>query len=101
MSFIWVGVTNLFFVEFVGEMADGSDDKSVSHVSNSISHSEEMFVSPTFSELEEACRELDELVEMYEAPPQSDEICDSPTFSELEEACRELNELAQMYEPPP
>ena len=47
-------------------MADGSDDESVS---NSFSDSEEMYVSPTFSELEEACRELNELAQMYEPPP--------------------------------
>ena len=50
-------------------MADGSDDESVSHVSNSFSDSEEMYVSPTFSELEEACRELNESAQMYEPPP--------------------------------
>ncbi|XP_017233041.1 protein FAR1-RELATED SEQUENCE 5-like [Daucus carota subsp. sativus] len=84
-----------------GEMADDSDDESVSHVNNSISDLGEMCDSPTFSFLEEACRELDELAEMYEAPPYSEEMCDSPTLSFLEEACRELDELVQMYEPPP
>ena len=82
-------------------MADGSDDESVSHVSNSISDSEEMCDSPTFSFLEDAIRELDELAEMYEPPSHSEEMCDSPSFSFLEEAIHELDELAQMHEPPP
>ena len=82
-------------------MADGSDDESVSHVSNSISDSEEMCDSPTFSFLEDAIRELDELAEMYEPPSHSEEMCDSPSFSFLEEAIHQLDELAQMHEPPP
>ena len=80
-------VTNLFIVGFVGKMTDASDDESVSHVSNSFSNSDEMCDSPTFSELEEACRQLDELAEMYEPPPQAEEE-DTELYLAKEEAYR-------------
>lgn len=77
-------------------MAENSDVESVSHVSNSFSDSEGsvslflgdgMCVSPTFSELDEASRELTDLARMYEPPPQSEEE-DMDLYPPEEEAYR-------------
>ena len=71
-------------------MADGLDSELVSHISNSFSDSKEMCVSPTFSELEEACRQVDQLAQMYEPPPQSEEE-DTELYPPKEEAYRSRN----------
>ena len=91
MFFLPVGATNLFISWCVGEMAEASDvDSDVSHVSNSFSDSEEICDSPTFSEMEEACHELSELAQLYEAPPQSEEE-DEELYPPEEEAYRARN----------